>query len=210
MKKNGLLLALFGFASAGLVSLTYEGTKDQIAEQQKRQLIANLQEILPADLYDNEPHNDCRLLTSEQYLGTSSPQQAFLASHSGEPVAIAIETTAPDGYNGDIHIIVGINWSGKLLGVRTLSHNETPGLGDLIDTRRSDWVHAFTGYRLESDKDKRFGVKRDGGDFDQFTGATITPRAYVGAVKNTLIYFNQNKDSLLLAPRCQGEIGDQQ
>ncbi|MBY5991918.1 electron transport complex subunit RsxG [Ferrimonas balearica] len=202
MKKNGLLLALFGIACAGLVALTHEGTKAQIAEQQKRQLLNTLHQIIPDGLYDNELHNSCLSLHSPQYLGSRDPQQAFLATQAGEPVAIAIETTAPDGYNGDIHLIVGISWQGEVLGVRTLSHQETPGLGDLIDLRRSDWVTAFNGYRLEGEKDRRWAVKRDGGDFDQFTGATITPRAYVGAVKNALNYFNRNRDRLPKAPRC--------
>ncbi|WP_425557046.1 electron transport complex subunit RsxG [Ferrimonas gelatinilytica] len=205
MTRNGLLLALFGLAAAGLVALTHEGTKDRIAEQQKQQLVATLAQILPGDLYNNAPHDDCRLLQSRQYLGTREPQPAFIARRDSEPVAMAMETVAPDGYNGDIHLIVGIRWNGEILGVRTLNHNETPGLGDLIDIRRSDWVTRFSGYQLESEKDPRFAVKRDGGEFDQFTGATITPRAYVKAVKNALIYFNSNKAKLLQAPRCWSE-----
>ncbi|SHI19748.1 electron transport complex subunit RsxG [Ferrimonas marina] len=202
MKKNGALLALFGLASAGLVALTFQGTKDKIAEQQRLQLLATLDQIIPAEGYDNALHDSCKALTSPQYLGSPAPQQAFVATEQGEPVAVAIEATAPDGYNGDIHIIVGVSWSGEILGVRTLSHNETPGLGDWIETRRSDWVSSFEGYRLETATDSRFAVKRDGGDFDQFTGATITPRAFVGAVKNALIYFDRNKESILLAPGC--------
>ncbi|MBY5920082.1 electron transport complex subunit RsxG [Ferrimonas balearica] len=205
MKKNGLLLALFGIACAGVVALTYEGTKSQIAEQQRRQLMNTLHQIIPADRYDNELYNQCLLLSSPQYLGSKAPQPAFLATKNGEPTAIAIETTAPDGYNGDINIIVGIDWNGEVLGVRTLSHQETPGLGDLIELRRSDWVLSFNGYRLENEKDPRWAVKRDGGEFDQFTGATITPRAYVGAVRKVLNYFNRNRDTLVNAPRCGGE-----
>ncbi|QIZ76206.1 electron transport complex subunit RsxG [Ferrimonas lipolytica] len=202
MKKNGLLLALFGLGAAGLVAITYEGTKAQIAEQKQQQLIATLAQIIPADRFDNEPHKACHQIVSEQYLGNDRPHQAFVATFGDAPVAMAIETTAPDGYNGEIEIIVGVDWQGNLLGVRTLQHNETPGLGDLIDTRRSDWVDSFVGYRLESENDSRFNVKRDGGDFDQFTGATITPRAYVKAVKNTLNYFNRNKDVIAAAPQC--------
>ncbi|WP_298444488.1 electron transport complex subunit RsxG [uncultured Ferrimonas sp.] len=202
MKKNGLLLGAFGLAAAGLVALTYAGTKDQIAEQKKLQLINTLEQIIPAALYDNQPHQNCHQVTSLQYLGNDQPHQAFVATFGDAPVAMALETTAPDGYNGEIDLIVGVDWQGTLLGVRTLQHNETPGLGDLIDTRRSDWVESFAGYRLQGDKDPRFHVKRDGGDFDQFTGATITPRAYVKAVKNTLIYFNRNKDNIAAAPTC--------
>lgn len=206
MSKNGVLLGAFGLAAAALVALTHAGTKERIAEQKRKQLIATISQIIPAERYDNQPHQNCHKVVNQQHLGTKAAQQAFLATNGEVPVAAAIETTAPDGYNGEIHLIVGVDWQGTLLGVRTLEHSETPGLGDLIETRRSDWVESFKGYQLEGETDPRFAVKRDGGDFDQFTGATITPRAYVKAVKNTLLYFERNKDTIALAPQC----GDQQ
>ncbi|WP_156904737.1 electron transport complex subunit RsxG [Ferrimonas senticii] len=203
INRNGLLLAAFGLAATAVVALTHAGTKDKIAEQKQQQLIATLDQIIPAGSYDNQPHQECHQLVSPQYLGNEQAHQAFVARLNGQPVAIAIETTAPDGYNGNIEVIVGVNWQGEILGVRTLEHAETPGLGDLIELRRSDWVTSFNGYRLEGEQDSRFGVKRDGGDFDQFTGATITPRAYVKAVKNALIYVERNKQQIVNAPKCE-------
>ena len=125
---------------------------------------------------------------------------AYIATNAGQPVAIALEAIAPDGYNGNIKLIVGINTQGEVLGVRTLSHQETPGLGDKIDLRKSDWVMQFMGKRLNAEDDKQWLVKKDGGDFDQFTGATITPRAYVNAVKRAVWYFNNNQAQIFSQP----------
>lgn len=202
MRKNGFILALFGIACAGLVALTFQGTKEQIAEQERRQLLKILDQIVPSDSYDNALYQACVRTNSAQYLGTRDDHRAFLAKQGDNPVAVALESTAPDGYNGSIDLIVGVDWDGKVLGVRTLKHQETPGLGDLIDLRRSDWVTGFNGYELLDEDDARWKVQRDGGDFDQFTGATITPRAYVKAVKNTLLFFSRYKDDLLAAPPC--------
>ena len=104
--------------------------------------------------------------------------------------------TAPDGYNGDIRLLAAIDVTGTVLGVRVVSHRETPGLGDPIEVERSDWVLGFTGKSLLSPQGKSWAVKRDGGEFDQFTGATISPRAVVKAVHNTLLYFKTNQKSL--------------
>ena len=111
------------------------------------------------------------------------------------PVAIAIEAIAPDGYNGEIKLIVGVNNHGEILGVRTLSHQETPGLGDKIDLRKSDWVTHFSG-KLFKDNTNMWKVKKDGGQFDQFTGATITPRTYVKAIANALTFVEQHRQAL--------------
>ncbi|TKB54291.1 electron transport complex subunit RsxG [Ferrimonas aestuarii] len=208
MKKNGLSLTLFAVATTAVVALTHSLTKERIYEQQQQQLMKTLNQIVPHDDYDIPLHLSCHLVTNEQYLGSSKPRRAFVALKQGEPVAVALETTAPDGYNGDIHIVFGASWNGTLTGVRTLSHNETPGLGDGIETRKSDWVLGFTGYFLESESDKRIGVKKDGGDFDQFTGATITPRAYTKAVRNGLIYLSRFKGDITSAPSCQGESSE--
>ena len=132
---------------------------------------------------------------------------AYIATSAGKPVAIAIEAIAPDGYNGNIKLIVGISTKGEVLGVRPFSSpQETPGLGDKIDLRKSNWVSQFVGKVLGSADDKQWLVKKDGGDFDQFTGATITPRAYVKAVKNAVWYFNNNQAQIFSLPlNCRGQ-----
>ncbi|TKB48558.1 electron transport complex subunit RsxG [Ferrimonas sediminicola] len=202
MKRNGLVLALFGMAATAVVAVTHQLTEERIYDQQQKQLLKTLHQILPADEYDIPLHQSCHLVSNEQYLGTEAPQRAFIALKEGRPVGLALETTAPDGYNGEIHLIVGVNWNEELLGVRTLDHKETPGLGDGIDLRKSDWVQGFVGYRLIDEKDKRISVKKDGGEFDQFTGATITPRAYTKAVRHTLNYIRRFKEEIPSAPSC--------
>ena len=112
------------------------------------------------------------------------------------PVAVVLALIAPDGYGGPIKLLVGINADGSLAGVRVVNHHETPGLGDAIDTRRSNWILGFTGRSLGDPSPAQWAVRKDGGVFDQFTGATITPRAVVKAVKRALVYFEAHRDTL--------------
>lgn len=188
--KNGLLLALFALLCTGLVAIVNQQTLDKIKQQERQELMHVLHQLIPDDIHDNELTAQCTLLQDKNALGTEDPMPAYIATQAGKPVAIAIETIAPDGYSGNIKLIVGINVQGEVLGVRTLAHQETPGLGDKIELRKSDWVTQFVGKVLKSEDDKQWQVQKDGGNFDQFTGATITPRAYVKAVKRTVWYFN--------------------
>lgn len=205
MIKNGLLLGLFALVCTGLVALVNQQTFDTIKQQEQQELARILHQIIPDALHDNELTQQCTLLQDKDALGTDSPMPAYIATFAGKPVAIAMEAIAPDGYNGNIKLIVGISQQGEVLGVRTLSHQETPGLGDKIDLRKSNWVESFLGKSLTSADDKRWLVKKDGGDFDQFTGATITPRAYVKAVKRALWYFTENQADIFNQPRqCEG------
>lgn len=196
MGKNGWLLMLFGIASTGLVSLTHQLTKSHIAHAAELNQQQILNQVVPAALHDNDLFAACVELTSEQYLGNDKPHRAFIAKQQGQPTGIAIETTAPGGYAGSIELIVGIQLNGEITGVQVLSHQETPGLGDKIEKRKTNWVDSFIGQLLEDEKDPAWAVKKDGGQFDQFTGATITPRAVVGAVKNTLIFYNRNQSMI--------------
>ena len=200
MLRNGLLLAVFAFFCTALVALVNQQTFDKIKEQQQLELKRVLHQIIPATMHDNELVQHCILIHNEKVLGVDTPLPSYIASMKGVPVAIAIETVAPDGYSGNIKLIIGISADGEVLGVRTLSHAETPGLGDKIELRKSDWVLSFNGMSLLSESDPRWNVKKDGGEIDQFTGATITPRAYVKAVKRALVYVNANKDKLLTRP----------
>ncbi|WP_133178238.1 electron transport complex subunit RsxG [Shewanella decolorationis] len=200
MIKNGLLLALFALLCTGLVAVVNQQTFDEIKLQQQKELMGILHQLIPDDLHDNELTAQCTLLQNKEALGTDDALPAYIATAAGKPVAIALEAIAPDGYNGNIKLIVGINTQGEVLGVRTLSHQETPGLGDKIELRKSDWVTKFVGKVLTSEDDKQWHVQKDGGDFDQFTGATITPRAYVKAVKRAVWYFTQHQAEIFSQP----------
>lgn len=206
MIKNGLLLALFALLCTGLVAVVNQQTFDEIKLQQQKELMGILHQLIPDDLHDNELTAQCTLLQNKEALGTDDALPAYIATAAGKPVAIALEAIAPDGYNGNIKLIVGINNQGEVLGVRTLSHQETPGLGDKIELRKSDWVTKFVGKVLTSEDDKQWHVQKDGGDFDQFTGATITPRAYVKAVKRAVWYFTQHQAEIFSQPlNCEAK-----
>ncbi|MFA9383380.1 MAG: electron transport complex subunit RsxG [Vibrio cyclitrophicus] len=205
IKKNGLVLAVFACASTGLVAVTHYLTKDQIKQQERAQLLSVLNQVIPHDLHDNELFSACTLVQAEE-LGTQQAMPAYIAKLNGEPSAIAIEAIAPDGYNGAIKVIVGMKIDGTILGTRVLSHQETPGLGDKIDLRVTDWILSFSGKQVTDSNLERWKVRKDGGDFDQFTGATITPRAVVKSVKQAVQYVNQNNQALLAQPlNCGGE-----
>ncbi|CZF77793.1 Electron transport complex protein RnfG [Grimontia celer] len=199
MRNNGAILALAALLSTGLVAVTNTLTKDTIAEQQRIQLLRVLNQVIPEDMHDNALAKTCTLVTSPN-LGTNEPVPIYIATKNGEPTAMAVEAIAPDGYNGAIKVLVGVDTNNTVLGVRVLSHNETPGLGDKIDLNVSDWVLSFNGKNIESEDDKRWAVYKDGGQFDQFTGATITPRAVVSAARNAAWYALQNKDTIVRQP----------
>ena len=112
------------------------------------------------------------------------------------PIALVMATTAPDGYSGSIRLLVGINIDGSLSGVRVVAHRETPGLGDAIDEDRSDWIRIFDGKSLQDPPEERWAVRKDGGAFDQLTGATVTPRAVVKAVRQALLYYREHQQAL--------------
>ncbi|GAK86607.1 electron transport complex protein RnfG [Vibrio ponticus] len=207
IRKNGVVLAIFACASTGLVALTQYLTKDQIQIQEQKQLLSVLNQVIPQEMHDNVLYEACTLV-QDPALGTDAPMPAYIATLQGQPTAIALEAIAPDGYNGAIKIIVAVKQDGTVTGTRVLSHQETPGLGDKIDLRVSDWILSFTGKQATPDNEASWHVRKDGGQFDQFTGATITPRAVVRSVKRTVDYINQNREQLLTQPRgCGGTHG---
>jgi len=199
MSKNAQLLALFAVACTAIVGVVHLLTKDQIALQQQQKLLRNLNSIIIDSSYNNVIYQDCLVLPSTA-LGTATAQKVYRARYNNTPVSAAITTIAPDGYSGNIELLIAINIDGTVSGVRALKHLETPGLGDKIEIRKSDWIKSFTGKKLANENDSRWNVKKDGGMFDQFTGATITPRAVVKAVRNTVNYFNTHQNELFESP----------
>lgn len=204
IKRNSLVLGIFACVCTGIVAITESLTSDKIKQQEQKQLLSILDQVVPTDLYDNKLYQSCVML-KDKALGTTEPMPAYIAKKAGTPTAIAIESIAPDGYSGPIKIIVGINEHGIILGTRVLEHQETPGLGDKIDKRVSDWVDRFSQKQVTKANYGMWKVRKDGGDFDQFTGATITPRAVVKAVRNTVQYFDQNKERIFANSVACGE-----
>lgn len=132
-------------------------------------------------------------------LGNAEPKTVYRARLDGRPQALAIETMTPNGYSGAIRLIVGVDADGVISGVRVLEHRETPGLGDKIERRISDWILSFDGKTLTGNNRKSWAVRKDGGDFDQFTGATITPRAVVESVRKALVFVTEHQNELYQA-----------
>ncbi|MBI6550531.1 electron transport complex subunit RsxG [Xenorhabdus lircayensis] len=201
MRRHGITLAIFAACTTGLTAIVYSLTKDRIAEQAALQHKTLLDQVVPPALYDNKMQDECYLVTDSS-LGNKQPHRLYLARKDNNPVAAALESTAPDGYSGAIQLLVGADFSGKVLGVRVTEHHETPGLGDKIDTRISNWIYAFSGKKVMSEDNNQWAVKKDGGEFDQFTGATITPRAVVNAVKRTALYLETIPEQLSSLPTC--------
>ena len=196
MLKNALVLGLFAIGTVGSVALLQQGTATRIAAAEREAQVRALAEILPPGSYDNHLL-DNRIELNATELGHRSPQSAYLALKGDQPSALILPVTAPDGYSGAIHLLVGIFADGRLAGVRVLSHKETPGLGDKIELVKSDWVRSFEGKSLSNPGEDGWAVKKDRGDFDQFAGATITPRAVVKAVHGALRYFDTHRAQLL-------------
>ncbi|MBJ7550041.1 electron transport complex subunit RsxG [Marinomonas ostreistagni] len=197
IRKNSIGLGIFAVMTAGLIAVTHQLTEHTIEDNIVQAQLSAFNEILPVDRYDNNLAEASVMLDADPLLGSTEPVQAFIARKDGQVSAIIFETVAPGGYNGNLDLLVAVDRNGVVTGSRVISHKETPGLGDKVDLQKSKWILSFSGKSLENTSLKQWNVKKDGGEFDQFTGATITPRAVVRAVKNTLLYFNENKDALL-------------
>lgn len=200
ISKNALVLGLFALVSTGLIAITYQLTKDQIAKEVELSLIRQLSEIVPKENYDNDVYNDCLLVSDEALLGSKEIQKLYRMRNALQSYALMTTLVAPDGYSGKIMLALATDLNGKLLGVNILSHNETPGLGDKIERNKGDWIKQFDGLSLTNTAKKEWAVKKDGGKFDALTGATITPRAVVKSVYNGLQYIEQNKINLFKLP----------
>lgn len=200
ISKNSLLLATFALLAAGGLALTNEGTKERIQQAERAAQQKALFEIVPRSRHDNDLLLDTMPIPQDYWatLGLKSGGNIHIARQQGEVVAMIIPAVAPDGYSGDIRMIVGVNRDGSIAGVRILTHNETPGLGDKVDLKKSDWILSFDGKSLLTPAATAWAVRKDGGEFDQFTGATITPRAVVNQVRRVLEFIEARGEKIAL------------
>lgn len=195
ISKNSLILALFAITCTAAVAIVQLLTADRIEQQAQQKLIRQLNQVIQKDNHDNEMFRDC-IVAPKDNNSDLLIDVIYRARLNNSPTAAAIKTVAPDGYSGNIELLIAINTDGSVSGVRTLIHKETPGLGDKIERRKSDWIDSFSGKKLLDDNDSRWAVIKDGGMFDQFTGATITPRAVVKTVRKTIEYFESNQERI--------------
>lgn len=198
-----LALVLLSLAAAALLTYVWQQTSATIALNQRNFQLQALNEIVPPARYDNKLFDDTIKVLDPDWFGTTEPVTVYRARKNNQPVAVILTVVAPKGYSGLIHLLVGINNDGTIAGVRAGQHHETTGLGDNIDTSNSDWILRFNGKSIGNPPGEYWTVSKDGGQFDQFTGATITPRAIVKAVRDALVYFNANRETLFAEPSGQ-------
>ena len=185
----GLVALLCTAISSGIFFLTKGKIDDAMAAQQRELLL----QVIPQNYFDNNPAETVAIPQDERLQGI---QKIYLAKKNGQISAYAYETTAPDGYSGNIRLLVGLTPQGEVLGVRVIEHHETPGLGDKIELRISDWILSFNKQPINNDNLSEWAVKKDGGKFDQFSGATIPPRAIVNQVKRSALVMLANSTAL--------------
>jgi len=191
------VLAGFALIASVLLGVTNCSTEGTIQRRLDEDLKKSLEEVVPAALYDNDMLQDTLNIPSAEYNIGANETTVYIAKKSGQVSAVCFKFTAPDGYSGAINMIMGIDRDGNILGVRVLSHKETPGLGDKIEVAKSDWILSFAGRSLDNLAPAKWAVKKDGGEFDQFAGATITPRKSVQAIYRGLQLFKAHQAQLI-------------
>lgn len=196
--KTLLAVAAIATIATFLVDASYEWSHERIAVNQRARLAARLNSVLDPSLRSHDLVTTRVSATDEALLGSDSPVDVFVAMENGQPVATVFASIA-HGYNAAIGLLIGISPQGTVTGVRAVAHRETPGLGDAIDAAKSDWITQFTGTNLATPTLELWAVDQDDGEFDSITGATVTSRGVVAAVKNTLLYFGQHRDELYSA-----------
>lgn len=206
--KNSLLLATFALVTAALLGGTFQLTREHIVQAERAAAQAALTEIIPHEQHTNDLLEDTLSIPEQAWaqLGLADGGLIHRARMEQEVSAVIIPSVAPDGYSGAISLLVGVNRDGTLAGVRVLAHRETPGLGDKVDVTRDNWILSFNGRALGQPPAERWTVRKDGGDFDQFTGATITPRAVVRQVRRTLEFAEEYRE-LLFPTASTADIG---
>jgi electron transport complex protein RnfG len=198
--RTGIILFVFAVVATALLVFTFMRTEPTIERSRQAEKMVLLNQVLPPALYDNNLIASQQSVPADEKLGTRHPSSMWIARRGDQVSAVILEAIAPDGYSGNIHLVIGIDVNGNITGVRVTTHSETPGLGDYIDRSKSPWIEQFVGTSLTSPEAKYWKVAKDGGKIDARAGATITPRAVVKAVKSALDYFAQHRAAFVARP----------
>lgn len=198
--RAAVVLAVAAVLAVGLVAVVNDRARPQIEASRHAEQLRQLTAVLGDVAYDNDPLTDILLVRDLEYLGSAEPLAVHRVRRNGEPIAVLLNAVAPDGYNGALRLLVAIDVQGRLIGAGVLAHRETPGLGDFVEERRTDWIRQFGGRSLDAPPPDRWEVRKDGGEFDQYTGATITSRAVTHAVRDALAFFARHRAELLAPP----------
>ncbi|MEN9985368.1 MAG: hypothetical protein RI925_870 [Pseudomonadota bacterium] len=194
MFKHGVILGLFCLGFGLLLAITDDITLEDISARAIEDKQNSLSQVLPDEIHDNNPVTDTITLKNAE----GKVLTVFRARKGGKVTGVAYEIFGT-GYAGEIKLMMGLDAEGKVLGVRVLAHKETPGLGDKIEVKKGPWIERFTGLSMGNPPIERWKVKKDGGQFDQFAGATITPRGVLVGIRSGLEFFAENKSTLTKA-----------
>ena len=196
--RDAWVLAVFSLGFTALMAGAYWLTRDTVLRNEAESRAQMVAQALPAGSFDNDLLADSRPLSqADSYkLGMEDIAHVYLAKQGGQIKAAVVEAIAPDGYAGQIKLLVAVGRDGRTQGVRVVAHKETPGLGDYIDAAKSDWILQFEGKSLLQPLPERWKVKKDGGRFDSVAGATVTPRAVIKAVRKAAVYVAENRETL--------------
>jgi len=189
-------MIIFSLVASAALSIYYFLTKTPIEESDARAKRMFLNQVVPSNLYDNNLVKDTISVEPNPLIGNKKNIDIYRAKKNNQVIAVIIETIAPDGYSGEIKTLVGVDQKDKILGVRVITHKETPGLGDYIEVDKSHWIKNFNLKSLDEMGEKEWAVKKDGGDFDYVSGATITSRAVIKSTYKSLLYVKENKKRL--------------
>ncbi len=191
--RAGMILSGCVLCAMAALWLVQSVTQERIQHTQHAWQTDSLLALLPEGPFDNDPLLSVQWLEAEG-LGSRDPVPVYRVFRNQQPLAAVLTVASPDGYNGEIQLLLGIQYDGTIIGARVTQHQETPGLGDDIELRRSNWINGFTGLSVTTTQTQDWTVTQSGGQFDAFTGATITPRAVVHAIHRALLWFEHNRD----------------
>lgn len=197
---GALALIACAIVLAAILAFVASLTREQINRNAQSWIQQRLDILVPGRMHDNDLLTDRIQVTAPQILGIATPVTIYRARLGTQPVAAILRTVAPDGYQGPIELLVAIDYDGTLIGVQVIRHKETPGLGDAFEHRDRGWLERFRDRSLLNPLPQHWTVRKDGGEFDEFTGATITPRAIVKATRRALEYYAANRDRIFTAP----------
>lgn len=189
-------MTLFGLIFSAFLGYFFETTSPIIQKSEAEAKRKLLLELVSNEVYDNDIEKDFIEIQPNILLKNKKPTQLYLVKDNNMNKAVILEVRAPDGYSGDIFLLVAINKNAEIINTRVIKHQETPGLGDYIDKEKTNWIDIFQSKSFKTTQEKKWAVKKDQGEFDYMTGATITPRAVIKALYNALKYFEENKKML--------------
>lgn len=182
-----ILLTLFALVGVAIISGIETSTRERALANQQAHSAKQLQNLLQQISYDNEPWKESFEINQQQE--STKIIASYPVTKEGTRLATVIESENPRGYVGPIRLLTAIDIKGEIIGVRVAAHRETPGLGDKIEATRSGWLNNFNGRSLQEPVNSKWATQKDGGKFDQISGATVTSRAVISAIQDTLEFY---------------------